>query len=462
MLNYQMSTKDILTKLKRSADSQSPRRLSGPMKVYDILSNSSISSLVDSDKSHHDRFQVDAQAAESDVHSSKLGLVKTDKSVNLTEESNVSVTRFDELAESNEIQEQSSPKSQKSDLPKYELKSRRYEEKMPKAHVLRLKQNQLDMESKRIESHPMKIKRFMENQKSIEEESQSSRPQLDASERKDRSDFETLREKEELSKRLRTSPTVDSPTVSRDQELVPNIVTANSKCIEKDINAKAQDVISKTTKSLQVSEAILRTSINKNSKKTDKLIMSDRDVIKKLQHTTHSAELRTGSKRKSSKYQKTKSSDTLEDVLRPKSNAHIADDFTKHKQTRIENELLPSDNNNENSVLGELDLNESQSSLQALIKDSKFLKNKSSKLLSEIINDHESKENISDQFSSRKLENDEDLSRNERAAQDLSTSKISAFAVARHSSEESERNFSKSIVVRSQDKDFKASKKLEQ
>ena len=52
-----MSTKNILTKLKRSADSQSPRRLSGPMKGYDIRSNSSMSSLVDSDKSQMDRLQ---------------------------------------------------------------------------------------------------------------------------------------------------------------------------------------------------------------------------------------------------------------------------------------------------------------------------------------------------------------------------------------------------------------------
>ena len=67
MFNPEMSTKNILNKLKRSADSQSPRRLSGPMKGYDIRSNSSISSLVDSDKSQFDRSQLDFKLNLSDI-----------------------------------------------------------------------------------------------------------------------------------------------------------------------------------------------------------------------------------------------------------------------------------------------------------------------------------------------------------------------------------------------------------
>lgn len=66
MFNPEMSTKNFLNKLKRSADNQSPRRLSGPMKGYDIRSNSSISSLVDSDKSQLDRSQVDLKNNLSD------------------------------------------------------------------------------------------------------------------------------------------------------------------------------------------------------------------------------------------------------------------------------------------------------------------------------------------------------------------------------------------------------------
>ena len=72
MFNPQMSTKNILTKLKRSADSQSPRRLSGPMKGYDIRSPSSMSSLVDSDKSQLDRFQVELKSQTPDARSHKL------------------------------------------------------------------------------------------------------------------------------------------------------------------------------------------------------------------------------------------------------------------------------------------------------------------------------------------------------------------------------------------------------
>lgn len=67
MFNPDMSTKNILHKLKRSADSQSPRRLSGPMKGYDIRSNSSISSLIDSDKSQLDRSKFDCSMNISDV-----------------------------------------------------------------------------------------------------------------------------------------------------------------------------------------------------------------------------------------------------------------------------------------------------------------------------------------------------------------------------------------------------------
>lgn len=466
LLDLQMSTKEILTKLKRSADSQSPRRLSGPMKGYDILSNSSISSLIDSDKSQHDRSQMDArlQASESDAHLSKLGLAKTDKFVNLTEESNTSATRFDELIESNELQEQGiSPKSQKKNgvsSNKYELKSRKYEDKMPKAHFLRLKQSQFDVESKRLEDCPMKIKRLIENP--IEEASQSSRTKLDASVPDyAKSESDTL--VEELSKRSRTSQMMDPVTVSREKELVSSIVTANNGSVEKEINSKAQDATSKTTKSLQIPEDALRTNvIGKGSKKTDKSITSDRDATKKLQHN---AELRISSKRKSSKHPKTKSSGIMEDILRSKSSSHLAEELTKHydKQTRMENESFPLENNNESSVLGELDLNESQSSLQALVRHSKAVKDKNSKLLSEMTNDHESKENISDQVSNRKHENGESLlHRGERAAQNVSASQISTFAISHHSSEESERNFSKSVVVRSQDKEFKASKKLEQ
>ena len=66
MLNPDMSTKHILNKLKRKSDNQSPRRLSGPMKGYDIRSNSSISSHLDSDRSQIDQSQLDLKLNMSD------------------------------------------------------------------------------------------------------------------------------------------------------------------------------------------------------------------------------------------------------------------------------------------------------------------------------------------------------------------------------------------------------------
>lgn len=463
MFNLQMSTKNILTKLKRTADSQSPRRLSGPMKGYDIRSNSSMSSLLDSDKSHYDRSQIDARLQASESDASKLDWLKSNILISLAEENNTSATRLHDLVESKE-QEKSKETQKKNNMSKYELRSRKYEEKMPRADILRQKQTQLDMESKRIQGHPMKINiRVLENQDQIRL-TQSPRSEVDASVPDYiKSESDTL--VEELSKRSRmslmevlskesrtsqaTDPSIQIATTAKEKELTSNAVTANSESIEEEISAIVQDTVSKMTQS-QISEV---SQTSKNSKKIDKSITSDRDISKKLQHN---AELKTSSKRKNSKYQKTKSSSSIstENILRSKSSSHISEELIKHhdKRTKVENELLQLDNNKESSILGELDLNESQTSLQALVKHSKVVKDKSSKLSNEIAN--ESKENGFAQTSSRKFENSESPFRNERDTQNASMSQISTFAVSHHSSEESEKNLSRSIVVRSQDRAF--------
>lgn len=459
IFNQKMSTKNILTKLKRTADSQSPRRLSGPMKGYDIRSNSSMSSLIDSDKSQHDRSQIDTrlQVSESDV--SKFDL-KSNIFISLAEESNTSAARLDDLVESKEQEKSPTQLQKKSDISKYELRSRKYEEKMPRADILRQKQNQLDMESKWIQGHPMKINiRLLENQDQIRL-SQSPKPEVEAS----APDYISMKSEsdtlvEVLSKRSRTSQVTDSSIqtamVAKEKESISNAVTANSESIQEEISAIVQDTVSKTTQS-QISE-ISQTSTSRNSKKSDKTITNDRDISKKLQHNT---ELKTSSKRKNAKHQKTKSSSSIstENTLRSKSSSHISEELVKHydKRTKVENEkkLLQLDNK-ESSILDELDLNESQTSLQALVtlnEDLKAIKDKNSKLSSEIIS--ESKENGSAQASNRKFENVEGLSRNERDTQNTSVSQISTFAVSHHSSGESEKNLSKSIVVRSQDREF--------
>ncbi|KYN19947.1 hypothetical protein ALC57_07716 [Trachymyrmex cornetzi] len=465
MFNLQMSTKNILTKLKRTADSQSPRRLSGPMKGYDIRSNSSMSSLIDSDKSLHGQMDTRLHASESDT--SKFDWLKSNIFINLGEESNTSAAKSDDLVAENKEQEKS-PIQKKSDLSKYELRSRKYEEKMPRADVLLQKQNQrLDMESKMKQSHPMMINiRLLENQDQIRL-SQSSRPEVDASVSKNvKSESDTL--VEELSKRSSlaevvskhsklsqlSEPSIQTLTVAKEKELTSNAVTTNSESIEEEINTIAQDTVSKTMQS-QISE-ISQASASKNSKKIDKSVTSDRDISKKSQYNT---ELKTSSKRKNSKYQKTKSSSTIstENILGSKSSSHIFEEFVKHdKGTKVKKELLLQlVNNKESSILGELDVNESQTSLQAFVKKhshSKAVKDKSLKLSSEITN--ENKENGSTQTSNKKLENDDSLSRIERDTQNASISHISTFAVSHHSSEESEKNLSKSIVVRSQDREF--------
>ncbi|XP_011877311.1 PREDICTED: centrosome-associated protein 350-like isoform X2 [Vollenhovia emeryi] len=452
MFNQQMSTKtNILSKLKKTADSQSPRRLSGPMKGYDIRSNSSVSSLIESDKSQHDRSQIDARLQASESDASKFNWFKSNRLISLAAENNTFAARFDDLDKSKEQEKSPTQLLRKSDMSKYELRSRKYEEKMPRADVLRQKQNQLHMESKWIQGHPMKINmRLLENQDQIR---LSPRPEVDTSVPiKSESDALGVEElsMEVLSKRSRTSqvtdPSVQTATAAKEKESTSN--AAESESIKEEISATVQDTLSKMTQS-QISE-ITQTSTSKTSKKIDKSTASD--VSKKLQHN---AELKTSSKRKNSKYQKTKSSSSIstENVLRSKSSSHISEELIKHhdKRTKVENELLQLDNNEESSILGELDVNESQASLQALVKHSKTAKDKNSKLSSEIAS--KSKENGSAQTSSRKFEA-QGLSRNERDDRNASTSLISTFAVSHHSSEESEKNLSRSVVLRSQDREL--------
>ncbi|XP_072744766.1 uncharacterized protein [Anoplolepis gracilipes] len=438
MFNPEMSTRNILTKLKRSADSQSPRRLSGPMKGYDIRSNSSRSSVIESDKSQHDCSNLEPclQRSECDIHSTKLDLLKSD-----------------DLAKSKELREKDTVSPKRNDISMHELRSRKYEEKMPRADILQWKQNQRDMESKRIQGHPMNIKRLLENQESSIGMPQLSKLELINTSVPDhvKSESDTL--VEELSKKSRTSQAVDlsmqTATVTKEKESTSNIITANNESIEEEIITIAQDTVSKMTQSSQISEDILQTNTSKSSKKIDKSVTSDRDISKKSQY---SDELNVNSKHKNVKYQKMKSSSSIltENMLQSKSYSHLSEDkseLTKHQDKRTKHELLQLHNNNKNSVLGKLDFNESQESLQIPVKYSKFIKDKNLKL-SETLKDYESKENTFSEISNRRLEHESSI-KNE---QNMSTSQISTFAISRRSSKESEKNLSKSVVVRSQDK----------
>lgn len=431
MFNPEMSTRNILTKLKRSADSQSPRRLSGPMKGYDIRSNSSRSSVIESDKSQHDCSNIEPQqGSESDVHSIKLDLIKSD-----------------DVAKNKELREKDPMSPKRSDISMHELRSRKYEEKMPRADILQWKQNQRNMESKRIQGHPMNIKRLLENQESS---IGTSKLELINASVLDHVKSESDTIVEELSKKSKTSQAVDlsmqTATVTKEKDSTSNIITASNESIEEEINTIAQDTVSKTTQSSQISEDILQTNTSKSSKKIDKSVMSDRDISKKSQYND---ELTTNSKHKNFKYQKMKSpSNTLtENILQSKSSSRLSDEL-KHQDKRIqlEHELLHLDSNNKSSILGELDFNVSQELLQTPVKHSKLIKDKNLKL-SETPNNYKSKENVFSQIN-RKLEHDESC----RNKQNTSTSQISTFAISHRSSKESEKNLSKSVVVRSQDR----------
>ncbi|XP_076625234.1 uncharacterized protein LOC143343839 isoform X1 [Colletes latitarsis] len=475
MFNPQMSTKNILTKLKRSADSQSPRRLSGPMKGYDIRSNSSMSSLVDSDKSQHERSQTDArmQMSENELHFAKLDLPKSNKFTNFVEEPDALFSRFDksnEAIQGNVSQEKCPYKSQKDgNKSKYEIKPRKFEEKMPRADNLRLKSHQHSVDPKLISGRSMSIsgKYYFEKEKSPDVSELLQQNLNNSVSEHAKSESDTL--VEELSKKSKSSHIIDnhfqSMVSQRERESLLKAATTNSETVPEEISSVSQDTVSKTSKSSQVSEDILQTH-SKSSKRSNKSIPTD--MSKKTQS---SSESKSNVKRRTSKCQKSKSSSSIltENILRSKSNSQMSEEFIKHhnKRTRMEKEFIQSDKTDENTILDSIDHNESQSFLQTLTRHSKPTKDKNFKLLTDRIDDYESKENILCQkiFDKSIEAYENSFHSQDKSAHNLDNmstrSQVSNFAVSHHSSGESDRNYSKSVVVRSQGHNLKTSKKLE-
>lgn len=478
MFNPQMSTKNILTKLKRSADSQSPRRLSGPMKGYDIRSNSSMSSLVDSDKSQHDKSQMDPkiQLTENDLQFQKVGLSSADKIASMADESNISLLKYDKLNDTMEdlkSQNKYTLNSQKGgNKLRYELRSRKFEEKMPKADIIKLRSHQLDVESKLMQGHCVNVAGHLhEKQKTISLQSLQDLDNTITEYIKSESD--TL--VDELSKKSKSSQ-VDFRSVisSKEKEPFSRDTAVNTETIQEQITTSIeQDALSKTSKSSQVSEDTFQTN-SRNSNKTDKSISSDKEITKKFQQNS---EFKASTKRKNSKCQRTRSSSSTiltENILRSKSSSQI-EEFTKHhnKRTKIENEFIQSDRNDEGSILDELDLSTdqtiNQNAIEVLIRQSNAMKDKNSKLFADIID--ESKENISVQnVFERSLENysennypSKGKGKSTQNCADISArSQLGTFAISNHNSVDNEKEYTRSIVIRSQNHDFKTSKKLEQ
>ena len=520
MFNPQISTKNILTKLKRSADSQSPRKLSGPMKGYDIRSNSSMSSLLDSDKSQHDRSQIEArmQISENDLHFSKIDLPKSNKFTNFVEESNASPDKSDEPIQSSKFSnfveesnasldksddpiqsnkfpnfvEESNASLDKSDEPiqskkfsnfvegsnasvdksdepiqsnisqekylykaqkagnisKYEIKSRKFEEKMPKADIIKLKSHQHSVNPKLISNYPISIssgKYLFEKEKSEVELSQQNSNKSISEHVK--SDSETL--VEELSKKSKPSQIIDDhfQSIVSPKEFLKTVAT-NSEILSEEVSSVSQDTILKTSKSSQVSEDILQ-MYSRSSKRSSKSIPTDMS-----KNTQYSSESKSNFKRRSSKCQKSKSSSSIdtENILGSKSNSQMSEELIKHhnKRTKMEKEFIQDDKNNETAITD------------------KHTKEKNLKSLTDRTDDCDSKENVFCQKMFDKNINSYenffvcDQDNNEHNFDETSTEpQIGNFAISHHSSGENNRNYSKSMIVSSQDHNL-ISEKLEQ
>ncbi|XP_057333522.1 centrosome-associated protein 350-like [Microplitis mediator] len=415
MFNPQMSTKNFLTKLKRSADSQSPRRLSGPMKGYDIRSNSSISSLIDSDKSQIDRSQLDEKMITSDVsindktNEKSLQGLETLMSQKIIDLKNDKYKKFFEESSNSSHLEISSP--QKC----HQMRARKFEEKMPKSDLLCLKGYHLELGSK--------LQRAHQNSNNNNNNNISVNKTLDNS-----SDIKTESDTlvEELSKKSKL----------------------------KDRN----DIIGDNDH-----------EITKNLKKSDKPMIIERDSLKKFQYNQES---KVNSKRKNTKNLKSKSPANVltENLLKSKLNLHTTDDIVKYKRSKVEKELLQPDDEYRQPILDGTNLNDSQNSFQALVKHSQAVKEKNNKLLRDIANERGTAENISTQHM---IENGlidyntTNINMKDGDIQNLGNistrSQVSTFTISRHSSGDSEKSYSRSVVIRSQqDHQFKTSKKLEQ
>ncbi|XP_046735757.1 centrosome-associated protein 350-like isoform X2 [Diprion similis] len=489
MLNPQMSTKNILTKLKRSADNQSPRRLSGPMKGYDIRSPSSMSSLVDSDKSQLDRshIEIKSRAAEgklhksegkmprSDITSSQEGqdtkLMKPDQSENMTEPSDTSFIDGNILSPNSQKflakEQRIHSAAQKFDaMLKYEIKPCKYKEVMPKLGISHHKLHGTDIESN-ISSKKLNkqdTSTGLEKSKVKEVQPKSTLNELDKSICENvRSESDTL--VDEVSKKSKSSQATEinfeNLKMKRDKELLYQ----KNPCVSENLNTESDEIAEElgSKQSLHIVEDLSEMT-SKSLKKTQNTSMISKESSKKSQN---SSKTKSNSKRKGSRSLKSKSSSDIlsENILRSKSSSQIPEAIMKHhsKRSKIEKDQVQSDEDFQNLLTDDLEANDSQSSLHALVKHSKAVKEKNYQILKNIANEHEAKENVSSKDSEnlRNISGRQDG--NFQNVGNMSTrSQVSTLTISHHSSGESEKSYSRSVVIRAQDHHFRTSKKLEQ
>ncbi|XP_046414895.1 centrosome-associated protein 350-like isoform X1 [Neodiprion fabricii] len=490
MLNPQMSTKNILTKLKRSADNQSPRRLSGPMKGYDIRSPSSMSSLLDSDKSQLDRshMEMKSHGAEgklhkyegkmprSDIASSQEGqdtrLIKANQFDNMTEPSDTSFIDCNILSPDSQKflakEQKIHSAAQNFDAKlKYETKPCKYKEVMPKLDILHHKLHGTDIESN-ISSKKLSkqdILTGLEKPKVKELQPKSALNELDKSICDNvKSESDTL--VDEVSKKSKSSQATEINFENLKLKREKELLYQKNPFVSENLNTESDDIAeelgSRQSKSSHIVEDISEMT-SKSSKKTQNTSMISKESSKKSQN---SSKIKSNSKRKGSRSLKSKSSSDIlsENIMRSKSSSQIPEEIMKYhsKRSKMEKDEAQSEEDFEN-LLTDLEANESQSSLHALVKHSKAVKEKNYQILKNIANEHEAKENVpsKDSENMRSISGRQDG--NFQNVGNMSTrSQVSTLTISHHSSGESEKSYSRSVVIRAQDHHFRTSKKLDQ
>ncbi|XP_043480307.1 centrosome-associated protein 350-like isoform X2 [Leptopilina heterotoma] len=430
MFNPEMSTKNILTKLKRSADCQSPRRLSGPMKGYDIRSNSSMSSLVDSDKSQLDRSQLDMKLKTCDTNFQKSNkqFLKVNVDGVTTEfhkwnSDNLETINVKNGETVSNICKPYIVKPVKN--AKYDIKSRKFEEKMPGGDVLR----QIELHSKLKRDYLCELpESSKESENLCSPKSSEKIPDSDTDSRK-------------------------SKNISVDHDILKNRTQRINS--DSDLN----DRLKKGQTSAVVDEFLQINS--KYSKKIEKDVSADKGTFKKIEHTPDG---KPNSKRKVYKNQKTKvADDSLDNTLKSKSDLQICQELSGHHNKRSKLDTEQSDDNYHNSILEKFDFSESQNSLHALLKHSKEVNDKNYQLLRDITSDSEDRGNI-ETFDAldKRGEEANNFSQKDKVGNLSTRSQVSTLTISRHSSGDSEKSYSRSVVIRSHDHRIKTSKKLEQ
>ncbi|XP_066590009.1 centrosome-associated protein 350-like [Prorops nasuta] len=409
MFNPQMSTKNILTKLKRSADSQSPRRLSGPMKGYDIRSNSSMSSLIDSDKSQQESSQI--QHWENDVQSEKKVYARTNRCTNLPEEAYTSLSRCDDSYEGvGDRKKMEDEYRRRLELHKdvtasYELRTHKFEEKMPKHDNYKLKSQQFD---------------YFQTQKSGDVECMKSESDTLVEKLKRRAELF-----EKADKDIRT---LMNTTKESDLGCVPDILGDAGSVATSTTNYRLPV---KTDKPPKISSETVSANL-KSLKRPDRSV----DEGTRIEHGKRS---QLSTRRKSSKChtQRPKSSSDMliENTLKAEtSSSRVSGELIRHNNrgTKVEKEFIHSQRNCERAFV-----NGHSNSVQE----------KNSQLFNDVMNQVEAKENA--------------LRTNvPGGARVLPT--LGRMSIKSDASDDSEIYCSKSVVVRPHNSVLKTSRKLEQ